>query len=72
MSRRVHGTHPLHGRFMNIRVNHDTSGQAQNEMGISLNPLEFSNSIGGWTDYRYVGTEDVKAGYGYSFDGVLT
>ncbi len=60
------------GRFPNIRVNQDTSGQAQNETSITVDPLDFSHLVGGWNDYRYADTQDVKAGYGYSFDGGLT
>jgi len=58
--------------FPNIRVNQDQSGLSQNETSISVNPLDFANIVGGWNDYRYSGTEDVMAGYGYSRDGGLT
>jgi hypothetical protein len=58
--------------FPNIRANQDLSGLSQNETSISINPLNFSNLVGGWNDYRLSETEDVKIGYGYSMDGGLT
>jgi hypothetical protein len=60
------------GSFPNIKVNQDFTGLSQNETSITVNPLDFNNLVGGWNDYRYSETEDVKQGYGYSFDGGLT
>ncbi|UCG42063.1 MAG: exo-alpha-sialidase [candidate division WOR-3 bacterium] len=55
--------------FLNIQINSDTSGNLHNEEQVVANPLDSSNVVAVWRDFR-LGYR--RVGAGYSFDGGLT
>ncbi|OPX18537.1 hypothetical protein BXT86_00665 [candidate division WOR-3 bacterium 4484_100] len=55
--------------YLNIKLNNDTTTEIQNEEQIVINPLDTTNLVAVWRDFR-LGYR--RVGYGYSFDGGLT
>jgi hypothetical protein len=55
--------------YPQIRVNHDTTTQLQNEQQVCINPTNLDNLVACWRDFR-LGYRQV--GVGYSMDGGAT
>lgn len=55
--------------FANIKINNDSTTEIQNEEQIVNNPVDSTNIVAVWRDFR-LGYRQV--GYGYSFDGGIT
>ncbi|RKX69208.1 hypothetical protein DRP53_08910 [candidate division WOR-3 bacterium] len=59
----------IFGVWINLRINHDTTTNVQNECQIVVNPLNGNNLVAIWRDFR-LGYR--RVGVGYSLDGGRT